>query len=356
MLLADLGADVVVVAAPGDPMGVGIPALSRNKRSMTLNLKDEEGRGIFQRLAATADVILEGFRPGVMARLGFDYAAIRRFNPRVIYCSLSGYGQDGPYRDRVGHDINYLGYAGVLDLVGAAGGAPVIPGVQIADIGGGALMAAIGILTAVIARGTTGRGQHVDIAMLDGSFAWNAFHTLMYLVSGQSPERGRTRLTGHYPCYAVYETRDGRHLTIGALEPHFWATLCRRFGREDLIETQYAEGPVREETFAFFRNAFRQKTLAEWMAELGDADVCIGPVNTLEEALTDSQVCHRRMAVEMDLPQGRRTAIGTPIKLAGTPTSSRLPPAAFGQHTESILTELGMSPAEVEGLRSRGVV
>ncbi len=356
MLLADLGADVIVIAAPNDPMGVGIPLVSRNKRNMTLNLKEPEGKAIFRRLAAEADVVLEGFRPGVAARLGIDYESLCALNPRVIYCSLSGYGQDGPYRDRVGHDINYLGYAGVLDLVGAAGGPPVIPGVQIADIGGGALMAAIGILAAAIARQETGRGQLVDVAMLDGSFAWNVFHVMLHLVTGQVPQRGRTRLTGHHPCYAIYETRDGRHLTIGALEPHFWATLCRHFGREEFIETQYAEGAKREEMFAFFRDAFRQKTLAQWLAELGDKDVCIGPVNTLAEALVDPQVRHRQMAVEVDTPSGRQTALGTPIKLSDTPATVRTPPPGFGEHTDRILAELGYGADAIADLRARGVI
>ncbi len=356
MLLADLGADVVVVAAPNDPMGVGIPLLGRNKRNLTLNLKDREGREIFDRLAVSADVVLEGFRPGVTVRLGIDYDTLRVRNPRLVYCSLSGYGQDGPYRDRVGHDINSLGYAGVLDLIGAAGGPPVIAGVQIADIGGGALMAAVGILGALMARERTGRGQLVDVAMLDGSVAWNVFHTLLYLVGGEVPERGRTRLTGHHPCYAIYETRDGRHLTIGALEPHFWAALCRHFGREDFIETQYAEGAKREAMFAFFRDAFGRKTLAQWMTELGDKDVCIGPVNTLAEAFADPQVRHRRMAVEMDTPAGRTTAIGLPIKLSETPGALRTPPAGFGEHTDLILGELGYGTADIAALRARGVV
>jgi crotonobetainyl-CoA:carnitine CoA-transferase CaiB-like acyl-CoA transferase len=356
MLLADLGADVIVIAAPNDPMGVGIPLVSRNKRNMTLNLKEPEGKAIFRKLAADADVVLEGFRPGVTARLGIDYEQLRALNPRVIYCSLSGYGQDGPYRDRVGHDINYLGYAGVLDLVGAAGGPPVIPGVQIADIGGGALMAAIGILAAAIARAETGRGQLVDIAMLDGSFAWNVFHVMLHLVTGQVPQRGRTRLTGHHPCYAIYETRDGRYLTIGALEAHFWVTLCRHFGREDFIETQYAEGAKREEMFAFFRAAFREKTLAQWLAELGDKDVCIGPVNTLDEALVDPQVRHRQMAVDVDTPSGRQTALGNPIKLSDTPATVRTPPPGFGEHTDRILADLGYDAAAIADLRARGVV
>ena len=356
MMLADFGADVIVIAAPNDPMGVGIPLLSRNKRNMTLNLKEAEGKAIFRRLVADADVVLEGFRPGVTARLGIDYESLRQLNPRIIYCSLSGYGQDGPYRDRVGHDINYLGYAGVLDLIGAAGRGPVIPGVQIADIGGGAMMAAIGILAAAIAREETGRGQFVDVAMLDGSFAWNVFHLTFYLATGQIPERGSTRLTGHHPCYAIYETRDGRYLTIGALEPHFWAALCRHLGREDYIETQYAEGAKRDEMFTFFRDAFRQKTLADWMAELGDKDICIGPVNTLVEALEDPQIRHRQMAVDMESPSGRITALGIPIKLSDTPATVRTPPAGFGEHTDRILAGLGYGADAVADLRARGVI
>jgi crotonobetainyl-CoA:carnitine CoA-transferase CaiB-like acyl-CoA transferase len=356
MLLADLGVDVLVVAAPGDPMGVGIPLLGRNKRHMTLNLKDDGGREIFRRLAAGADVVLEGFRPGVMARLGLDYPALHDVNPRLIYCSISGYGQDGPYRDRVGHDINYLGYAGVLGGIGAAGGPPVIPSVQIADIGGGGLMAAVGILAAVIARAKTGRGQLVDVAMLDGSVAWNVFHALLHVLTGREPERGRTRLTGHHPCYAVYETRDGRHVTVGALEGHFWATLCRRLGREDFIEHQFAEGPIRDEMFAFFRGAFRARTLAEWLVELGGEDICFGPVNTLGEAFADPQVRHRRMVVEMPSPAGPMTVLGTPIKLSDTPASLRTPPAGFGEHTEAVLADLGFAAAEIVRLRDQGVV
>jgi len=171
-LLADLGMDVLVVTAPHDPFGTGIPFLARNKRSMTLDLKTEAGRDVFRRLAAGADVVLEGFRPGVAARLGIDHATLAAANPRLVYCAITGYGQDGPYRDRVGHDVNYLGYAGVLNYVGEAGRAPVIPGVQIADIGGGALMAAVGILAALAARERSGRGQFVDVAMLDGMVAW----------------------------------------------------------------------------------------------------------------------------------------------------------------------------------------
>lgn len=356
-LLADLGMDVLVVGAPDDPFGLGIPFLARNKRSMTLNLKTDAGRDIFRRLAAEADVVLEGFRPGVTARLGIDYASLRTTNPRLVYCSISGFGQDGPYRDRVGHDVNYLAYAGVLGYVGQAGGPPVIPGVQIADIGGGALMAAVGILAALIARGETGQGQRVDIAMLDGSLAWNVYHLLLHLLAGRrAPGRGETQLTGRYPCYAVYETRDGRHLTIGAYEGHFWANLCRHFGREDFIAAQWDEGAMRDEMFRFFRAAFRERTLAEWRQALGDQEVCFGPVNTLEEAFADPQVRHRGMVVETETSPEPTLTLGVPIKLSATPGSLRTPPAAFGEHTEQVLGGLGFTPVEIARLRERGVV
>jgi len=355
-LLADLGADVLMVANPQDPMGLGIYFLARNKRSMTLNLKHPEGRDVLLRLAAEADIVLEGYRPGVPARLGIDYETLRARNPRLIYCSISGYGQDGPYRDRVGHDINYIGYAGVLNFVGEAGGPPVIPGVQIADVAGDGLMAAVGILAAVIARATTGRGQFVDIAMLDGTLACNAYHVLMYLLMGRLPQRGGEQLTGRYPCYAVYETRDGRHVTVGAFEPHFWATLCRQLGRADFIATQWEEGEIREQMFAFFRDAFRQKTLAEWLEQLGDQDICFGPVNTLDETLANPQLRHRQMVVEMQTATGPATVIGTPIKLSDTPAGVRTPPPRFGEHTAVVLAGLGYSAADIARLRSEGVV
>jgi crotonobetainyl-CoA:carnitine CoA-transferase CaiB-like acyl-CoA transferase len=356
MLLADLGADVLVISNPSDPLGVGIPFLARNKRHMTLNLKAPQGRDVFLRLAADADVVLEGYRPGVPQRLGIDYDTLRRQSPRLIYCSISGFGQDGPYRDRVGHDVNYLGYAGVLNFVGTAGGPPVIPGVQVADIAGGALMAAVGILAAVIARQQTGRGQFVDIAMLDGSLSCNAYHVLLYLLSGRLPQRGGEQLTGRYPCYAVYETRDGRHVTVGAFEPHFWATLCRHFGREDFIEPQWDEGSRREEMFAFFRTAFRTKTMAEWVAELGGKDICFGPVNRLDETFADPQVRHRNMVVEMPSAGGPTLIIGTPIKLSDTPAALRTPPPKFGEHTDAVLAALGFTAVQAAALRAAGVV
>jgi crotonobetainyl-CoA:carnitine CoA-transferase CaiB-like acyl-CoA transferase len=355
-LLADLGMDVLTVTAPVDPFGAGIPFLQRNKRSMTLNLKAPDGRELLKRLVRDADVLLEGFRPGVAARLGIDYETLRRENPRLVYCAISGYGQDGPYRDRVGHDVNYLAQAGVLNYVGSEGGPPVIPGVQIADIGAGSMTAAVGILAALIARETTGRGQMVDVAMLDGAAAWNVYHVLMAQLSTSAPRRGGEQLTGHFPCYAVYETADGRHLTIGAYEPHFWTALCRYFGREEFVPLQWSDGPDREAMFAFFRAAFREKPLAHWNAELGRLDVCYAPVATIDEVFADPQLRHRGMVVEMDTSGGPARFFGPPLRLSDTPASIRTPPTGLGQHTDAVLRSLGLDDAAIARLRSDGVV
>ncbi len=357
MMLADLGMEVLTVAAPNDPLGAGIPLLQRNKRSMTLNLKDPRGRSVFYRLAERSDVVLEGFRPGVAKRLGVDFETLRERNGRLVYCSISGYGQTGPYRDLVGHDVNYIGYAGVLDVTGQAGGPPVIPGVQIGDIGGGALMAAVGILTAVIARQTTGAGQFIDVAMMDGAVSWNIFHATLHFLLGKTGRRGETQLTGHYPCYAVYETRDGKFVTVGAIEPHFWRNLCQKLDFEEYVERQYEEGEGREEMFRKFRAKFREKTQAEWIEDLRGVEICFGPVNGLAEMERDPQVLHREMVVTIDDPRrGPVRSLGIPIKLSATPGTIRSAPAAFGEHTDQVLGELGYSAAEVAALRESGVV
>jgi len=355
-MLGDLGMDVLTIAAPTDPFGVGIPFLARNKRSMTLNLKSAAGREILHRLLDDADVLLEGFRPGVTARLGVDYPTLAVRHPRLIYCSISGYGQDGPYRDKVGHDVNYLGYGGVLNFIGEQDQPPVIPGVQIADIGGGSLMATIGILTALLARESTGRGQSIDIGMLDGVVAWNVYHMLLHQLSGRLPGRGTEQLTGRHACYAVYQTRDDRYLTIGAYEGHFWATLCRHFGREDYIHEQWTDGEKREEILRFFRAAFREKTLAAWMAELGGLDICVGPVSTLDDVYADPQVRHRGMIVEVDGPFGPQRVPASPIRLSDTPPSLRTPPPVFGGDSDAVLASLGFAAADVARLRGEGIV
>src|SRR5438874_1282160 len=253
MLLADLGMDVLAVYAPTDPMGMGIPLLGRNKRSLTLNLKAPEGRAIFHRLA----------------------------------------------------------------------------------------------------REATGQGQFIDIAMLDGAVAWQVVHVMRWLAEKQEPARGDTLLTGHHPCYAIYETKDGRHVTVGALEPHFWRTLCVELGLPEYVEKQFAEGAEREAMFRVIRARFRERTMVEWVERLADLDICFGPVATLGEMLRDPQVRHRGMVV--DLGGGRQT-LGNPIKLSDTPPTIRSPSPALGEHTDSVLASLGYSRGDIEGLRARGVV
>jgi crotonobetainyl-CoA:carnitine CoA-transferase CaiB-like acyl-CoA transferase len=357
MLLADLGMDVLLVYSPTDPMGLGIPMLARNKRSITLNLKAPEGREIFHRLARDADAVLEGGRPGGAVKLGVDYQTLSGLNPRLVYCSISGYGQDGPYRDRVGHDVNYLGFAGVIGVTGTAGGPPAIPGVQIADIGGGSLMAAVGILSALLAREQTGRGQYVDIGMMDGAVAWQVINVFNHLARGDEPACGDTMLTGHHPCYAVYETSDGRHVTVGALEPHFWRKLCQELGMPEAGEQQFCEGAERAALFARVRAKFRERTMAEWVERLADLDICFGPVATVSEMLRDPQVRHRQMVVEMDDGRGgKRQTLGNPIKLSDTPPQIRTPAPTLGEHTDAVLLGLGYTKDDLAGLRGRGVI
>jgi crotonobetainyl-CoA:carnitine CoA-transferase CaiB-like acyl-CoA transferase len=286
-----------------------------------------------------------------------DYATLGKQNPRLVYCSISGYGEDGPYRDRVGHDVNYLGFAGVIGLTGTAGGPPAIPGVQIADIGGGTLMAAVGILSALVAREETGQGQFVDIAMMDGAVAWQVVHGFRWFLEQQEQDRGETLLTGRHPCYALYETKDGRWVTVGALEPHFWRALCEQLGVPELFEKQFAEGAERDAMFRTLRARFKERTMTEWVERLADLDICFGPVATVGEMAEDPQVRHRQMVIEMDHGGGRRLrTLGNPIKLGATPPTLRTPPPELGQHTDEVLGALGYAAGDIAALRARGVV
>ena len=358
MILADLGADVLRIEDrrfAGE--GPGMPTVMRNKRHMTLNLKHPQGKDIFYRLAREGDVILEGFRPGVTARLGIDYESIKRINKKIIYCSVTGYGQDGPYRNMVGHDVNYLSFGGVLGLNGEAGGDPVIPPIQVADMAAGGMNAALGIMGALIARQRTGRGQYIDISMLDGIVAMLPFPVSLLWGLGQNPRRGDTLLSGRYPCYSVYETREGGFISIGALEPRFWEALCRKLGREDFIPSQYDEGEKKEEIFSFLRATFKTKTREEWMEELKDVDVCLGKVLSLEETLRDPQVVSRRMVTDFADPRkGKMRLLSSPLKLSDTPPDIRTAPADFGEHTEEVLGELGFNADQIEELKKSGAV
>ncbi len=368
LLLADMGAEVIRVEDPasGDatrtsgPFIAGVGAvhllLNRNKRSLALNLKAPEGREIFVNLVRTADVVVEGFRPGVMDRLGLGYAVLKEVNPRIVFCSLSGFGQDGPYRSRVGHDANYMAIAGLLKLVGDVEEAPTLPGIQIADMAGG-VHAALGILAALVARGTSGRGQFVDVAMLDGVMTWMVMQVAHLAAKGEEQPREKMYLAGTIPSYNVYETRDHKYVTVGALEPHFWANLCRALGREDLIKLAGATGAEGTMLQQEMKEIFSSKTSQEWEEELGELDICFGPVNGLAEAQQDPQVRHREILIEVDDPRcGPVLQFGFPIKFSNTPCSVRTPAPGLGEHTQSVLAELGYKAEEIEGLRAKGVV
>ena len=361
LILADLGADVLKIEEPGrgdylrafHPLGktqsMLFTALNRGKRSMTLNLKTPAGRELLLELACAADVLVEGFRPGVLARLGLDYPALREVNPRLIVCAISGYGQRGALRGRAGHDLNYLGYAGALPLFAPRGGGrPIVPGVQIADIGGGGLPAAVGILAALLERARTGEGQYLDISMTDGVLHWLAVQAAEQWATGTAPEGGRGPLSGGYACYSVYATADGRALTVSAVEPHFWANLCRMLDREQYVALQYAPWPDQQRVFADLDALFAGRALAEWLEFFGDAEVCVGPALTLAEAL--EQRADR--VFTLDQPgEGPLRQLGG---LLG-PTSP-LPAPGLGEHTDAALAALGRGPEQIAALREAGVV
>jgi crotonobetainyl-CoA:carnitine CoA-transferase CaiB-like acyl-CoA transferase len=368
MLLADLGAEVVKIEEPevGDSArgfepsvggeGAAFQAVNRNKKSVALNLKVEAGKAAFRRLAATADVVVEQFRPGVMDRLGLGWEALNALNPRLVYCALTGFGQDGPYRNRVGHDVNYIAIGGLLNLSGMEGGPPVLPGVQVADLSGG-MMAALGILAALLARERTGEGRLVDVAMLDTVMSWLGLQAALLGATGKTPQRGRWFLGGGLPGYQVYETKDGRHISVGALEEKFWRNLCVALGREDLIPFAEPDAVKRREVQAELGRLFKSKTREEWCAQLADAEVCFAPVNDLAEALADPQVRHRGMAAEVPLPDGTIMLLpGTPLHLSAGARIRHEPPPSLGEHTVPILTRAGFTAEEIATLQATTVI
>ncbi len=356
MMLADHGADVLRIEGrrfADDPLPMH--TLHRNKRHMSLNLKTDEGREIFYRLARQADVVLEGFRPGVAARLGVDYETLREINPRLIYCSISGYGQTGPRCDAVGHDVNYMAYGGLLGLMGPPNAPPLIPGTQIADILAG-LNAAAGILLALLARRRTDRGQFVDVAAMDSVLASLPIPASLYWLTGQPPAPGDWLLAHHYPWYNTYQTADGQYIAVGAVEAHFWRALCDHLGAPHYAALQYDE-ERRREIIAFLQETFRQKTRDEWLAELRDLEVCVAPVLDLPQALADEQAQAREMLGAVTHPTlGEVPLLGLPIKLSETPGAVRRPPPQFGEHTDEILQELGYSNQEIKSLKAKKVV
>jgi len=376
MILGDFGAEVLKVESPAGKLGLALQGevnrkeaaynpLDRNKKSIVLNLKSQAGRQVFYRLAEQADVIVEGFRPGVVKNLGIDYDTIKKLNPKIIYCSLSGYGQNGPYRDFPGHDINYISIAGVLGLIGPSGMPPVIPMNFIADFAGASLYGVIGILMALVARNETGEGQYVDVAFTDGVISLETFLTTWYFLHGAIPKRGETMLHGAYPYYGVYETKDGKYISIGCVEPHFWENLCRLIGKEEYIPYQVSiehflqkpDGEKWAEISSYLKQSFLTRSRDEWFELLIQNDIPAGKVYTLDEVFSDPQVLQREMVTEVEHPTfGKIKQAGIAPKLSHTPGKVRTFTPLTGEHTEEVLRGLGYSSKEIENLRQEGTI
>jgi crotonobetainyl-CoA:carnitine CoA-transferase CaiB-like acyl-CoA transferase len=292
-----------------------------------------------------------------MDRLNLGYELLKAENPRLVYCAISGFGQDGPYAQKTGHDLNYMGYAGAMPLFGTPATGPIVPGLSIADVGGGSLMAAFGILTALAARGSTGKGQFVDISMTDGLISWLCYHAADYLFGGIEPKGGVQHFIGGAPCYNVYRCSDGRDITLGIIEEQFWNSFCDVIDRPDYKSQQWPVGEVAERQFTHLREVFASKTSDYWVKTLAERDVPVSPVNTMEEAFEDPQLVHREMLQYIDHPvEGRIPQLGFPIKFSDTPGSFRTPPPTLGQHTKEVLSSLNYTEQDIARFASAGVI
>ncbi|MEO8156506.1 MAG: CaiB/BaiF CoA-transferase family protein [Betaproteobacteria bacterium] len=363
--LADFGADVIKIedtgagdyartlgAEPGKTAPV-FAAINRNKRALRLDLKQPAGVDVFMTLVRGADAVVEGFRPGVVDRLGIGYAACAAINPRIVYCAISGYGQSGPYRDVAGHDVNYCGYAGLVDQIGIAHGDPAIPNLQIADILGGAVVPAMGILAALLDAQRSGKGRYVDVAMTEGVLVHNLQALAAVASTGNALPRGEDFLSGREPCYSVYRTADGRHMAVGALEWKFWERVCDVLGRPDLKDSHW-EKRTRDAKWGKEQTAaiFASKSQAHWVEEFSGVDCCVTPVLTLEESLSDPQVVARDMVSRA----GGTLQFGPPLKMSEYEFAVDRPAPDAGQHTNEILHDAGYASADISRLRAAGVI
>ena len=361
MLLADLGADVVKIEEPfvGDPTrGVPPPvgpdsavhaALNRNKRSVVLDLRTDEGAGLARRLAATADVLVESFRPGVLEKRGLGADALRRDNPRLVYCSMTGYGQAGPHASRAGHDIDYGALSGLLGATRDDDGRPVLPAAQLADMAGG-LLGTIAVLGALQARERTGRGQVADVSIFHAALALLTVPLTRLLVAGAPVNE----LSGAHACYGVYRCRDGRYVAVGALEPKFWETLCRALGHPELVGRQWDRGDSRRGARETLAAVFATHDRDDWVRELAAVDACVEPVLDMTEVADAPQA--RGCLAEQRAGTVPFRTVAPPLRFSDTPPSLRRPAPALGEHTDEVLAEAGIALKEIERLRGAGVI
>jgi alpha-methylacyl-CoA racemase len=367
MLMADLGAEVVKVEEPSsgdyqrqfgpetDGVNHRFANYNRNKRSIAIDLKTDRGREVLLDLAEESDVFLEGFRPGVVDRLGIGYDDVSARNPGIVYCSLSGYGQDGPYREWVGHDINYLGIAGLLSMTGERDGPPVPPGYPVSDFAGG-LFAAFAIVSALRHRDRTGEGDYVDVSMTDVVASWGS-QLLAAVAGGDDPRRGETLVSGVDPAYSVYECADGEYVTVGALEPQFWEALCRALSLEEYVDADRTDPEVREEVRAALAATFEQRPRDEWVERLDETEIPVGPVNSPREALAeDEQIDARDLVADHEVDGTTLPVVRSPYHLGSDRERIRHSAPAHGGDTESILGELGYDDDAVEDLLASGAV
>jgi crotonobetainyl-CoA:carnitine CoA-transferase CaiB-like acyl-CoA transferase len=372
MLLAEGGADVVKIEAPGyrevlfeilhrekpteeaERAWDAVYVLDRSKKSLALNLRDDEAKDIFYRLAREADVIIEGNRPGVMKKLKLDYNTIKKINPGIVYCAITGYGQDGPYSMLPVRDLTCMAMSGVLGVVNEGDFPPMVPGVKISDASA-AMYSMIGILMALAAREKTGKGQFVDVSMTDGALSWLAPPIMNCYYEGKVPDKGIIYLSGKRPAYNVYKTKDGKYISIALREAPFWKKLCEKLERPDLLPYQNPDAGKFDEIVSALQDVFLTKTRDEWFKELND--VGVGKIYQLDELESDPQIMHRQMIVEVDYPGvGKVKQTGNPIKLSDTPLKIKSLSPTCGQHTRDILIEAGYSREQIDKFYNKGIV
>jgi len=367
-ILADLGAEVLKIEKPngGDnfrstppvikTMGSFFHILNRNKKGVALNFKHEEGREIFLKLVPRADVIVESCAPGTMEEIGLGYDDVKHINPHIIYCSLTGFGQDGPYREKPAHDIDFLSISGILDLLKERECRPMVPAVQLAGAGG-SITAAMGILSALLRRVRTGEGQYLDVALLDCLTPFLSLVMSQYMADRTIPRQGVSRVGGDYACYNVYETADGNYLSLGCLEEKFWAEFCKAVGKEELIQEQYVSSPRREEIIEEVRSIFRQKTREEWIDYLDRYSICVSPVNSLKDVLRDPQITKRGLWFSSIHPdEGETPQQAFPIKFSEDQPTVRHHAPRLGEHTREVLRDLCYHDDEIKDLVDKGIV